>query len=65
MSIGCHGGTLSGNSTAEDQPVDLGEMFWLAVQYAAPARHQPSGQDQIVFFEAMHLYHSLPESGEP
>ena len=31
-SIGCHGGTLSGNLTAEDQPVDLGEMFWLAVK---------------------------------
>ena len=30
-SIGCHGGTLSGNLTAEDQPVDLGETFWLAV----------------------------------
>jgi hypothetical protein len=30
-SVGCPGGILAGNSTAEDQAVDSGEMFWLAV----------------------------------
>jgi hypothetical protein len=57
-SMGWSGATLPGNLTAQDQPVDLGEMFWLAVHYrlshtaeiSEHSEHEHSGMFRMLMF---------------